>query len=70
MAKIINLRTARKQRARRDKSAKASENSVKFGRSKAERRADGDPAARQARQLDQLRLERPRSDPNDDKNSP
>ncbi len=70
MAKLINLRTARKQRARRDKSAKASENAVKFGRSQAERRADSDPAARQARLLDQLRLERPRSDPNDDKKSP
>jgi hypothetical protein len=38
MAEIINLRQARKRKARADKDAKAAENRVAFGRTKEERR--------------------------------
>jgi Domain of unknown function (DUF4169) len=37
MAEIINLRKARKAKARADKEAEAAENRAKFGRPKAER---------------------------------
>jgi hypothetical protein len=37
MAEIINLKTVRKQRARADKEAQASQNRVLFGRTKAEK---------------------------------
>lgn len=37
MAEIINLRQARKQKARADKEARAAENRIVFGRTKAER---------------------------------
>lgn len=37
MAEIINLRMARKHRARADKEAQAAQNRITFGRTKAER---------------------------------
>ena len=37
MAEIINLRQARKRRQRAEKEARASENRIAFGRTKAER---------------------------------
>lgn len=37
MAEIVNLRQARKQKARAGKDAEASENRVRFGRTKAEK---------------------------------
>ncbi|HEX2725508.1 MAG TPA: DUF4169 family protein [Beijerinckiaceae bacterium] len=37
MADIVNLRKARKAKARAEKEAQAAENRVKFGRSKAQR---------------------------------
>ena len=37
MGEIINLRQARKARAKADKEAKAAENRIAFGRTKAER---------------------------------
>lgn len=37
MAEIVNLRLARKQKARADKDARAEQNRVTFGRSKAEK---------------------------------
>jgi hypothetical protein len=39
MAEIINLRQARKRKARADKDAKAAENRIAFGRTKVERRS-------------------------------
>ena len=39
MAEIVNLRRARKGRARASKDARAAENRTRFGRSKAEKRA-------------------------------
>lgn len=40
MAQIINLRQARKAKARKEKEAKASENRVVHGRTKGEKRAE------------------------------
>lgn len=37
MAEIINLRMARKQKARADKEAQAAQNRISFGRTKAEK---------------------------------
>jgi hypothetical protein len=37
MAEIVNLRQARKHKARAEKAAKAGENRIAFGRTKAER---------------------------------
>ena len=51
MADIINLNQARKQRARAGKSAKAEENRARFGRTKAQKLADGVEKAR----VDRLR---------------
>ncbi|HEV2563609.1 MAG TPA: DUF4169 family protein [Microvirga sp.] len=38
MAEIINLRQARKQKARAEKEARAEQNRIAFGRTKAERK--------------------------------
>ncbi|MET0746173.1 MAG: DUF4169 family protein [Microvirga sp.] len=38
MSEVVNLRQARKRKARADREAKAAENRVAFGRTKAERR--------------------------------
>lgn len=49
MAEIINLRLARKRKARADKEVRASQNRLDFGRPKVEReqtRAENDLAAR------------------------
>ena len=49
MAEIINLRTAKKQAARKAARVKADENAAKFGRTKSERdlaKAQADKAAR------------------------
>ena len=49
MAEIINLRQARKQQARAEKEARAAENRITFGRTKAEKelaRAERDMATR------------------------
>ena len=37
MAEIVNLRTARKRKARADKEAQAEQNRILFGRTKAEK---------------------------------
>ena len=37
MAELVNLRRARKERAKREKEAQAQENRIAFGRTKAER---------------------------------
>lgn len=46
--KVVNLNKARKARAKADKQARADENAVKFGRSRAQREAE-DAAAQKAR---------------------
>lgn len=70
MARIINLRTARKQQARQKKTAQASENAVKFGRSSGQKQAEAQEAERLRRQLDQAELEMPSSSAKDDTKSP
>ena len=51
-AEIINLRQARKQRARDEKAARAAENRSRFGRSKAERALEEQSLARAEHKLD------------------
>ncbi|MBO9714101.1 DUF4169 family protein [Sphingomonas sp.] len=57
MADVINLNHARKARARADKAAKAVENRVKHGRTKAGKAADRAQAARVDRDLDGAKRE-------------
>ena len=57
MAEIINLRMARKARARREAAARADVNRAAFGRTKAEKDAGEDARARVARVVDGARLE-------------
>jgi hypothetical protein len=61
MAEVVNLRRARKVRARQEKDAKAQENRVVFGRSKTERSLS---AAKT--QLDERRLDAHKRDVADD----
>ena len=51
-AEIINLRQARKQRARDEKDARAAGNRARFGRSKAERERKEQTQARAEQALD------------------
>lgn len=57
MAKIVNLRMARKARARTVTEQKAAENRAKFGRTKAEKAVQRAEAEREARALDGTRRE-------------
>lgn len=52
MSEVVNLRQARKRKARADKEAEAAANRTKFGRAKAERRQTAAERARAARDLD------------------
>lgn len=56
-ADIINLRQARKAKARADRQAKAEANRRKYGRTKAERAAEDDARERAKRRLDGLELD-------------
>lgn len=55
MADIINFNKARKQREREQAQLKAAENRLRFGRSKAQKRAEREAEAEAARKLDGLR---------------
>ena len=57
MAKVVNLRTAKKQVPRKTARAKADENAVKFGRTKAERALEKARAEKAARDLDGAKRE-------------
>jgi hypothetical protein len=57
MAEIVNLRMARKAKARGEAEAAASRNRVKFGRSKAEKARTALDNARTERQLDGAKRE-------------
>ncbi len=63
MAEIINLRRARKAKARQEAGKQAAENRAAFGRTKAERKSGEANAALQARQLDGHLLETPARKP-------
>lgn len=52
MAQPVNLNRFRKQKARAEKTARADANSVKFGRSKAEKLAEDQDRTRADRKLD------------------
>lgn len=59
MGDVVNLRRARKDRARREKEAQAQENRVAFGRSKHERAATAAQNALESGRLDAHRREGP-----------
>ncbi|HHB81240.1 MAG TPA: DUF4169 family protein [Aliiroseovarius sp.] len=52
MAKVTNLNSFRKQKARAQKRARGDENAARFGRSKAEKQLDKARADKAARPLD------------------
>ena len=57
MAEFINLRRARKDKARREREREAAENRRRFGRTQAEKAADRDATNRGQRSLDDKRLD-------------
>jgi hypothetical protein len=57
MADIVNLRQARKHRAREEKEAQAAENRVRFGRRKDEKHVEDARREADARRLDGHRRE-------------
>jgi hypothetical protein len=61
MGELVNLRRARKERARREKDAQAQENRVAFGRTKSERETTA-----ALNQLDAARLDAHRRDRKED----
>ena len=66
-ADIINLRQARKSRARREKEEQASQNRVQFGRSKAEKQLTALNRDKDQRHLDAHRRDKPHAtDPQED----
>ncbi|MDP3263880.1 MAG: DUF4169 family protein [Tabrizicola sp.] len=52
MAEVVNLRTVKKQAARKAARSEADANAAKFGRTRAEREAEAARAAKAARDLD------------------
>lgn len=59
MSKVVNLNKFRKQKNREAAEKQASENRLRFGRSKAQKERDAAEAAEAQRKLDQLRREAP-----------
>ena len=57
MAEIVNLRLARKARARAAATTEAAANRARFGRSKGEKLIEADEARRAAKLLDQAKRE-------------
>jgi hypothetical protein len=57
MADIVNLKRARKTKARRERDNEADANRRRFGRTKAEKAADKDAETRTRQALDAKRLE-------------
>lgn len=62
MSEVVNLRLARKAKARASAETEAAANRAKFGRTLAERRTDSDEQARREAALDGARRETPRED--------
>jgi len=62
MADIVNLRRARKDKARREREAEADANRLRFGRTRAEKDAENVAADRATRLIDGKRLEPDRKD--------
>lgn len=63
MAEIVNLRRARKQRARQDADKQAQQNRIAFGRTKAERSLTQAERDKAGRTLDGHRLAPPDDEP-------
>ena len=59
MSKVVNLNKFRKQKARADADRQATENRVRFGRTKAEKEREAASVEEAKRKLDQLRREPP-----------
>jgi hypothetical protein len=57
MADIVNLKRARKDKARRERDSEADANRRRFGRTKAEKTADKDAETRARQALDARRLD-------------
>lgn len=62
-AEIVNLRQARKTKARADRATQADQNRISFGRTKAEKNLTRALNEKADRSLDQGRLEKPDSTP-------
>ncbi|SIS69986.1 DUF4169 family protein [Phaeovulum vinaykumarii] len=62
MAEVVNLRQARKNRARAEKRARGDENAARFGRDKAERRLSEAQTAMEKARLEAHQREPARSD--------
>ena len=58
MAEIVNLRRARKDKARQQRESEADANRGRFGRTKAEKAADKDAQERARRDIDGKRIDR------------
>lgn len=56
MADIVNLRRARKEKARQERKREAAANRLQFGRNKPQKAADRDAERRAARALEGKRL--------------
>lgn len=66
MAEIVNLNRFRKAKQRSEAQQRATENRVRFGRSKAEKASDRDDSRRREQALDAARRQEPEAaaDPN------
>lgn len=62
MGEVVNLRRARKDRAREDASLKAEANRIAFGRTKAEKTLTEAERALQQRRIDGHRIDKPEQD--------
>ena len=62
MADIVNLKRARKDKARREHEREAAANRLRFGRTKAQKTTDQDATARSRRSLDDKQLPPDKSD--------
>ena len=58
MAEIVNLRRARKDKARQQRESEAEANRRRFGRTKAEKTADKDARERAERDMDGKKIDR------------
>jgi hypothetical protein len=58
MAEIVNLRRARKDKARQQRDSEADANRRRFGRTKAEKAADKDARERSQRDIDSKKIDR------------
>lgn len=58
MAEIVNLRRARKDKARRQRESEADANRRRFGRTRAEKAADKDAQERATREIDGKKIDR------------